>query len=149
MWMEYKNDKNLCYFTLLWGALYLGAGLLQVMKGTELLPYNFLSANMLPPETAGGLVLVVTGAVYLYGTFEFSRGSFEGRAYAYVGLILSLVFGALYFLTSTADLINARILFAEGYEEWTPLSAFKPALYLGMLSLAAYTGWKEKFGFQE
>ena len=147
--MENKNDKNLTCFTLLWGTLYLAAGLFQVMKGAGFLPYNFISANMLPSEIAGGLVLVVIGAVYLYGTFEFSKGSFEGRAYAYVGVILSLLFGVLYFLTFVADLINARVLLADGFEQWTPLSGFKPALYLGLLSLTVYTGWKEKFGLQE
>ncbi|MCO5382370.1 MAG: hypothetical protein NHB15_10030 [Methanosarcina barkeri] len=85
----------------------------------------------------------------MYGTIEFSKGSSAGKAYAYVGIILSLLFGALYFLTFTADIINAWVLFADGFEKWTPLDGFKPALYLGLLSLAIYTGWEEKFRLKE
>lgn len=146
--MENKN-KALTYFTLLWGITYLAIGSLQVLKGAGLLPKNFIASNLLPPEIAGGLVLVVVGAVYLHGTVEFSKNSSEGRAYAYVGIVLSMLFGALYSLNFIADLINAWVLFAEGFEEWTPLVDFKPALYLGLLSLAIYTGWENKFKLQE
>jgi len=146
--MENKNNKALT-FTLLWGTLYLLAGLLQVIKGAGILPSNFISADLLPPEIAGGLVLAVIGAVYLHGTIEFSKGSFEGKAYVYVGIILSLLFGMLYFLTFVADLINAWMLDTDGFEQWTPLAGFKPALYLGLLSLAIYTGWEKKFRLQE
>lgn len=146
--MENKN-KALIYFTLLWGITYLAIGSLQVLKGAGLLPENFITATLLPPEIAGGLVLAVVGAVYLYGTIELSKDPTEGRAYAYVGIVLSMLFGALYFLTFTADLINARVLFAEGFEEWTLLVDFKPALYLGLLSLVIYTGWENKFKLQE
>ncbi|WP_269849608.1 hypothetical protein [Methanosarcina horonobensis] len=103
--MENKN-KALTGFTLLWGIIYLVIGSLQVLKGAGLLPENFISVNLLPPEIAGGLALAVVGAVYLYGTIEFSKGSFEGKAYAYVGIVLSLLFGALYLLTFIADLIT-------------------------------------------
>lgn len=146
--MENKN-KIMTYFTLLWGIIYLVIGSLQVLKGAGILHENFISTNLLPPEIDGGLALVVVGAVYLYGTIEFSKGSFEGKAYAYVGIVLSLLFGALYLLTFIADLINARVLFAEGFEEWTSLSGIKPALYLGLLSLAVYTGWEKTFRLQD
>lgn len=145
--MENKN-KALTGFTLLWGITYLVIGSLQVLKGAGLLPENFISANLLPREIAGGLALAVVGMVYLYGTIEFSKGSFEGKAYAYVGIVLSLLFGALYLLTFIADLINARVLFAEGFEEWTPLSGIKPALYLGLLSFIVYTGWEKTLRLQ-
>jgi hypothetical protein len=146
--MENKN-KNLTYFTLLWGVMYVILGLLQALKGAKLLPDDFLSVNLLPPELAGGLVLALVGAVYLYGTLEFSKGSFEGRAYAYVGIVLSILFGIIYFLTFAADLINAWVLFAEGFEQWTPLADFKPALYLGLLSVVVYAGWKKEFRLQD
>ena len=146
--MENKN-KALTYFTLLWGTLYLSIGSLQVLKGAKLLPDDFMSTNLIPPEIAGGPVLAVVGAIYLYGTIEFSKNSFEGKAYAYVGIILSILFGILYFLTFTANIINAWVLFAEGFEEWTPLVDFKPALYLGLLSLAIYAGWEKRFRLQE
>ncbi|WP_440945039.1 hypothetical protein ACSAZL_12850 [Methanosarcina sp. T3] len=146
--MENKN-KTLTYFTLLGGITYLVTGGLQVLKGAGFLPENFITANLLPPELAGGLVLVVIGAVYLYGTVELSKGSLEGRAYAYVGIVLSMLFGALYSLNFIADLINAWVLFAEGFEEWTPLVDLKPALYLGLISLVIYMGWENKFKLQE
>ncbi|AKB52527.1 hypothetical protein MSBRW_3274 [Methanosarcina barkeri str. Wiesmoor] len=146
--MENKN-KNLTYFTLLWGVMYMILGLLQALKGAKLLPDDFLSVNLLPPELAGGLVLALVGAVYLYGTLEFSKGSFEGRAYAYVGIVLSILFGIIYFLTFAADLSNAWVLFAEGFEQWTPLVDFKPALYLGLLSVVVYAGWKKEFRLQD
>ncbi|AAM06842.1 TPA: hypothetical protein HA338_16950 [Methanosarcina acetivorans] len=146
--MENKK-KTLTYFTLLWGITYLVIGGLQILKGAGLLPENFITANLLPPELAGGLVLVVIGAVYLYGTVELSNGSLEGRAYAYVGIVLSMLFGALYSLNFIADLINAWVLFAEGFEEWTPLVDFKPALYLGLISFVIYMGWENKFKLQE
>lgn len=146
--MENKN-KNLAYFTLLLGIMYVISGILQTLKGAKLLPDDFISTNLFPPELAGGLVLVVVGAVYLYGTLEFSKSSHEGRAYAYVGIVLSILFGIVYFLTFTADLINAWVLFAEGFEQWTPLNDFKPALYLGLLSVVVYAGWKKEFMLQD
>lgn len=146
--LNYEN-KALTYFSLLWGIIYLAIGSLQVLKGVRLLPDNFISSSLLPPEIAGGLVLAVVGAVYLYGTLEFSKGSSAGKAYAYIGITLSMLFGALYFLTFTADLINAWALFSDGFEQWTPLDGFKPALYLGLLSLAIYTGCEERFRLQE
>lgn len=147
--MEYKNQKTLSYFCLIWGTFYLIAGLLETLKGAGLLSETFISANLLAPELAGGLVLMIIAAVYLHGILEFSRGSSEGEAYAYVGLMLSLLFGALYFLTFLADLINARVLFADGYENWAVISGFKPALYLGLLSIAGYVSLKNKFEFSE
>lgn len=146
--MENKKE-TLTYFTFLWGMIYLAIGILQVLKGANLLSNDFISSSLFPPEIAGGLVLAIIGAVYLYGTIEFSKSYVEGRAYAYVGIILSIIFGALYFLTFTANLVNAWVLFAEGFEQWTPLSELKPALYLGLLSLVIYSGWENKFRLQE
>ncbi|MDQ1275197.1 MAG: hypothetical protein QG610_770 [Euryarchaeota archaeon] len=149
--MEKKNktlnyeDKALAFFTFLWGVIYIVIGSLQVLKGTGLLPYDLISTNLLPPEIADGLVLALVGAVYLYGTVEFSKSFSEGKAYAYVGIVLSLLFGALYLLTFVADIINAQVLEADGFEEWTPLAGIKPALYLGLISLAVYTGWENAF----
>ncbi|MDI9394406.1 MAG: hypothetical protein QM426_02850 [Euryarchaeota archaeon] len=146
--MENKN-KTLTYFTLLWGVTYLAFGSFQVLKGFGLLPLDFISQDLVPPEIAGGLVLVIVSAVYLYGTIEFSRASFEGKAYAYVGIVLSLLFGGLYFLTFIADLINAWVLAADGFEEWTPISGIKPALYLGLLSLIVYAAWEKTLRLQD
>jgi hypothetical protein len=146
--MENQN-KALAYFASLWGAIYFVIGGLQILKGTGLLPYDLISASLLPPEIAGGLVLAVIGSVYLYGTIEFSKSSIDGKAYAYVGIVLSLLFGALYLLTFIADLINTRVLAADGFEQWAPLDGIKPALYLGLISLAVYTGWENKFKLEE
>ncbi|MFW5987291.1 MAG: hypothetical protein ACOCPU_03645, partial [Methanohalophilus sp.] len=104
-----RNYSRLKFFSLLWGILYMVTGLVQVFKGVGILHASFLSSSMLPAELAGGLVLVVIGAVFFVATFEFSKGSFEGSAYTYVGILLCLVFGALYFLSMVADLINAYI----------------------------------------
>ncbi|ADE37318.1 hypothetical protein [Methanohalophilus mahii] len=140
-----KNYSGLKFFSLLWGILYMVTGLVQVFKGVGILPSSFLSSSMLPAELAGGLVLVVIGAVFLVATFEFSNNSFEGSAYTYVGILLCLVFGALYLLSMVADLINAYILGMEGYEKWTFIDSFKPALYLGILSGFVYAFWKKRF----
>ncbi|KXS46839.1 MULTISPECIES: hypothetical protein [Methanohalophilus] len=140
-----KNHNGLKYISLLWGILYMAAGLVQVAKGVGLLPASLVSSSLLPAELAGGLVLVVIGAVFFVATFEFSKDSFEGSAYAYVGILLCLVFGTLYFLSMVADLINAYILAMEGYEKWTFVDSFKPALYLGILSGVVYAVWKNRF----
>ena len=144
-----NDNRTLTCFTLLWGATYLGIGGLQVMKGTGLLPHDFISASLFPPAVAGGLVLAIVGAVYLHGTVEFSKGSFEGKAYVYVGIVLSLLFGALYLLTFIADVVNARVLSADGFEQWTLLSGIKPALCLGLISLAVYTAEGKTFRLQD
>ncbi|BBL63447.1 hypothetical protein MSMAT_1387 [Methanosarcina mazei TMA] len=94
-------------------------------------------------------MLAIVGAVYLHGTVEFSKGSFEGKAYVYVGIVLSLLFGALYLLTFIADVVNARVLSADGFEQWTLLSGIKPALYLGLISLAVYTAEGKTFRLQD
>jgi len=140
-----RNYSSLKFFSLFWGILYMVTGLVQVLKGVGILPASFLSSSMLPPEVAGGFVLVVIGAVFFVATFEFSKNSFEGSAYTYVGILLCLVFGGLYFLSMVADLINAYILGMEGYEKWTFVDSFKPALYLGILSGLVYAGWKDRF----
>lgn len=140
-----RNYSSLKFFSLLWGILYMTAGLIQVGKGLGLLSASFLSSSLLPAEMAGGLVLVVIGAVFFVATFEFSKDSFEGSAYTYVGILLCLVFGTLYFLSMVADLINAYILTMEGYEEWTVVDSFKPALYLGILSAVVYAVGKNRF----
>jgi len=140
-----KNHNGLKYISLLWGILYMAAGLVQVAKGVGLLPASLVSSSLLPAELAGGLVLVVNGAVFFVAIFEFSKDSFEGSAYAYVGILLCLVFGILYFLSMVADLINAYILAMEGYEKWTFVDSFKPALYLGILSGVVYAVWKNRF----
>ncbi|APH38830.1 hypothetical protein [Methanohalophilus halophilus] len=140
-----RNYNGLKFFSLLWGILYMAAGLIQVGKGVGLLHASFLSSSLLPAELAGGIVLVVIGAVFFVAIFEFSKDSFEGSAYAYVGILLCLVFGILYFLSMVADLINAYILAMEGYEKWTFVDSFKPALYLGILSGFVYIFWKNRF----
>ncbi|WP_129598223.1 hypothetical protein [Methanohalophilus profundi] len=129
-----RNYSDLKFFSLLWGILYVAAGLIQVGKGVGLLSASFLSSSLLPAELAGGLVLVVIGAVFFIATFEFSKDSFEGSAYTYVGILLCLVFGTLYFLCMVADLMNAIL----AMEKWTFVDSFKPALYLGILSAVVY-----------
>ncbi len=140
-----NNNVSLKYISLVWGILYLAAGSIQLLKGLGLLPEPFISSSLMPPAIAGGLVMMVVAAVFCFGFLNISKDHVEGKAFVYVGILLGLVFGAVYFLDLLADMFNFYFLAREDYSNWTLMDSFKPALYLGILSLVIYAGFKNSF----
>ncbi len=140
------NDNGfLKYISLIWGLFYLAAGSVQLLKGIGILPEPFISSSLMPPAIAGGLVMLVVAAVFLFGFLKISKDTVEGHAFAYAGILLGMVFGAVYFLDLLADMFNFYILASEDYAGWKLIDSFKPALYLGILSLIVYAGFKNTF----
>ncbi|MBP2030705.1 hypothetical protein J2755_001653 [Methanohalophilus levihalophilus] len=142
-----ENHKTMELFSFILGLSYSLAGIVQIGKGIGLLNSAFAESLFIPGETAGGFVLLVVGAVFIAGWNTFRADQQEGIAYVYVGILLSLIFAAVYMLSMVANGMEAYLLSAEGFENWTPLSDLKPAVYLGLAALGAYLGWKEKFSF--
>lgn len=141
-----KNSKNKgkMVFGSIVGSLYIIFGVLQIVVWfgleTEISEVLFIA-----PDIFGGFVLIVIGAVFLYGFKELNVGINEGVAFVYFGILLSLVFAVVYLLIMGADALGAYALGMEDFEGWTPLDDVKPGLYLGILSLLGYLVWRDKF----
>lgn len=142
--MTANKNKGKTAFGLVVGMLYLIFGLAQVFTGlgfgAEAVEALYISGDFLD-----GFVLVVIGAVFLYGFKEQNAGINEGAAYIYVGILLALLFTAIYLLVMGADALSAYGLGSEDFEEWTPLDDMRPAIYLGILSFIGLLKWKSKF----
>ncbi len=89
----YDSGKEKITFSLILGFLYILFGILQAVASTGVV-YIFL----VPGNIMGTFVLIVIGSVFLFGHKELEEGISEGVAYIVVGIMLSLIFGALYLL---------------------------------------------------
>jgi len=141
-----KNSKNKgkMVFGSIVGSIYIIFGLLQIVVGLGL-ESEITDILFITPDIFGGFVLLVVGAVFLYGFKELNAGINEGVAFVYFGILLSLVFAVVYLLIMGADALGAYGLGMEDFEGWMPLDDVKPGLYLGFLSLVGYFVWRDKF----
>lgn len=132
-------------FGLMAGVVYVIFGAIQAVVG---LGYNagWIKAIFVPPDIVGGLILVLIGAVFLYGFKELNAGVNEGVAYIYVGILLALVFTAIYLLIMGADALEEYVIKGEGFEDWAPLHDMKPGIYLGILPFAGLLAWRKSLG---
>lgn len=150
--VQVKTDTRIpVVFSLVSGSLYIFLGLLQLLAGINrifigpdiLIPL----ADMLfvPADIIGSFVLILIGTVFIYGVIEMRSGIYEGVSYAYVGILLSLIFAIIYLFVSTGNMLEAYLLRNEDFADWTPLSDLKPGIYLALLSLFAFIKWKDMF----
>ncbi|MHC1597298.1 MAG: hypothetical protein ACXQT3_03165 [Methermicoccaceae archaeon] len=138
---EDNRDKKV--FGAIAGGLYVAVGLIQLFVG---LGYGswWTAALLIPADAVGGMILILIGAVFLFGFKELSAGINEGVAYIYVGVMLALVFTTIHLLIMGADVLEAYVIQSEDFLGWTPLDDMKPVIYLGVLPLMAAFAWKDK-----
>lgn len=98
-----------------------------------------------PSDLMGSLVLVLIGSIFLYGLMELRSGLNEGIAYVYVGMLISLLFATVYMLVMTGNWMESYLLNDPEITGWSFGNDFRPAIYLGILSLCGYFLWKKDF----
>ena len=143
--MEVSNEnKGKMVFGLIVGLIYTIFAILQILNGFGL-GFDFMDTLMIPADVFGGLVLLVIGSIFIYGFKEMNAGINEGVAFVYFGILMSLVFVAIYLAIMGADALSWYGLGLEDLEGWTPLDDVNPGLYLGLLSILGLLAWKDKF----
>jgi hypothetical protein len=150
--VEEKPDTNVpMVFSVICGSLYIILGLLQMASGAGRIligtDFSIPLAGILlvPADLIGAFVLLLIGTVFIYGVMEMRSGIYEGISYAYVGILLSLIFAIIYLLVSTGNMLEAYLLKNVEFAGWTPLSDMRPGIYLAILPLFAYIKWKDFF----
>ncbi|WMW25585.1 hypothetical protein RE474_02355 [Methanolobus sediminis] len=148
--MEEKQDTRVAMvFSVICGSLYIILGLLQMAAGTgKMVMGNGFSMPLadilfVPADIIGSFVLLLIGTVFIYGVMEMRSGTYEGISYAYVGILLALIFALIYLLVCTGNLLETYLLKNEEFAGWTPLSDMRPGIYLAILPLVAYIKWKD------
>lgn len=129
------------------GILYVVFGILKMLEGFGI-ETGLTESLLIPGDFFGGFCFVVIGAVFLYGAKELSAGIHMGVSYVYVGILMSLVFMAVYLLVMGADILMFYAVASEDYEGWTIIDSMRPGIYLGFLSLAGYVVWRGHFSIQ-
>nr|WP_321497780.1 hypothetical protein [uncultured Methanolobus sp.] len=149
---EEKPDTKLpMIFSVICGSLYIISGLMQLAAGAGRIiigsEFSIPLAEVLfvPADLIGSFVLLLIGTVFIYGVLEMRSGVYEGISYAYVGILLALIFAFIYLLVCTGNLLETYLLMNEDFAGWTPLSDMKPGIYLAILPLVAYVKWKDIF----
>ncbi|MHC1576248.1 MAG: hypothetical protein ACXQTE_02735 [Methanosarcinaceae archaeon] len=137
-------NKNKMFFALAAGILYVLFGCMQIVAQFGI-KTGLAELLLIPGDIFGGLCLVVIGAVFLYGAKELNSGMNMGVSYVYVGILMSLVFMAVYVLIIGASLLEVYLIQNEDYLEWRIIDDIRPGLYLGLLSLAGYVAWRGRF----
>jgi len=141
------HNKEEIVFAALAGVLYTLFGMAHIAEGfginTGLAQYLFV-----PGDILGGACLLVIGMVFLKGAREMTGGINAGVSFVYVGILLSLVFMAVYILTMGGYLLDS-VLVPEDYEEWSIMDSFRPGIYLGILSVIGVLHWKDRFSLNE
>ena len=143
-----KTIKNKYLFGMLAGSLYIIIGILQILTsfGDFLIIEIYL---LIPNDIIGGFILIVIGSVYSFGVYEVRKGIFEGVAYFYVGIILSIFFMMIYSLILLVNYIQANLFQLEEFSNWTPLDDLKPGIYLGILAIIGFILWRENMSIKK
>ncbi|MEZ5335806.1 MAG: hypothetical protein R2741_11510 [Methanolobus sp.] len=136
-------------FSVITGFLYIILGLLQLSAGLGKvlvepdLHIPLTTLLFIPADIIGAFVLLLIGTVFIYGVMEMRSGIYEGVSYTFVGILIALIFAAIYMLVSTGNMLEAYLLQNEDFIDWTPLSDLRPGIYLAVLPLFAFLKWKD------
>jgi len=130
-------------FAALFGILYPVFGLTMIASAVIPVLADLTGPYSIPADPAGGFVLCVIGAVFLFAVRELARASADGPAFLCIGMFLSVVFAAVAFISLGAQGIEIMI-FGEG-GTWDPLQLAVPMLYLAFGSLAGLSVWGRAF----
>jgi hypothetical protein len=142
---SYGNKEMV--FAALTGVLYASFGLLNILEGFGI-DTGMAGSLFIPGDILGGFCLVVIGAVFLNGLREMLKGINAGVSFVYVGILMSLIFAAVYLLIMGGNLLDSYIV-PDDYEGWSVMESFRPGIYLGLLSLLGILHWKNRFSFNE
>jgi hypothetical protein len=142
---SYGNKEMV--FAALAGVLYASFGLLNILEGFGI-DTGMAGSLFIPGDILGGFCLVVIGAVFLNGLREMLKGINAGVSFVYVGILMSLIFAAVYLLIMGGNLLDSYIV-PDDYEGWSVMESFRPGIYLGLLSLLGILHWKNRFSFNE
>ncbi|MBN2109522.1 MAG: hypothetical protein JW705_00330 [Methanosarcinaceae archaeon] len=150
-----RGTRQKMWFALLSGCSYILFGLTQLITGSSKalfgisVPHSIgkVITGMLfiPADAIAGLVLILIGCVFIYGFEEIRSGKYEGIAYVYVGILLSLIFAGIYVLSGFGNTLEVYLLKNETFTDWSITDDIRPEIYLGLLSLLAYLKWKDDF----
>jgi hypothetical protein len=140
----YDAGKEKLTFALVTGSLYIVTGILQALTGAGL-----FSLPLLPGSIMGAFVLIVIGSVFIFGHRELAESNPEGQAFIVVGILLSIIFGILYLLVLSADMLSAYVLESDDFSDWTIMDDLRPELYLSLLAVWGYLKWKDEFSMEE
>lgn len=141
-------------FAALTGFLYILAGSIQfilsiysMFDGNSINSLESTAFGLLfaPSDLMGSLVLVLIGSIFLYGLMELRGGLKEGIAYVYVGILISLIFTTVHTLMMTGNWMESYLLNDPEMIGWGFSEDFRPAIYLGILSLCGYFLWRKDF----
>lgn len=148
---EMPDTRIPMIFSIITGTLYIFLGLLQLSSGIGRILLGpdvqipLTNILFIPADIIGAFVLLLIGTVFIYGVMEMHNGIYEGVSYAYVGILIALIFASIYILVSTGNMLEAYLLKNEDFIDWTLLSDMRPGIYLAALPLVAFIKWKDMF----
>lgn len=116
------------------GAIYFLFGLF------ELLPID-LSVALIPFDPLGGLVMVLTGGIFLRGYVLEARGE-GGTPYLYFGIGFAIFFTLVYLGIYIAGMLEHIVLKNPDYADWSLLGNIRCEMYLCVLPLIGALKWK-------
>ncbi|MDK2826592.1 MAG: hypothetical protein PWQ63_1010 [Methanolobus sp.] len=145
--MTHSYGNKEIAFAALAGVLYVFFGLLHIVEGLGI-DTGMAGLLFVPGDILGGFCLMVIGAVFLNGLREMHQGINAGVSFVYVGILMSLIFAAVYLLIMGGNLLDSFIV-PDDYEGWSVMETFRPGIYLGLLSLAGILYWKDRFSLNE
>ncbi len=149
-----EKSREKVLFSVVAGFLYVLAGSIQFVlsigamfdiNSVNSLGNSALGVLFIPSDFMGSLVLVLIGSIFFYGLMELRNGLNEGIAYVYVGIIISLIFATVYMLVLAGNWMESCLLNDPEITGWSFSDDFRPAIYLGILSLCGYILWKNDF----
>ncbi|WP_214044649.1 hypothetical protein [Methanomethylovorans sp.] len=147
--------KEKMLFASFTGLLYVLAGSIQLFFSLctmmDLCNMSYFKSDIAdllfaPSDLIGSLILLLIGSIFIYGMLDLRNGSNEGIAYIYVGILISLLFAAVYVLVMTGNWMDSYLLNDPEIKGWDFVNDLRPAIYLGALPLCGYLIWKKEFG---
>ena len=144
-----KLDKNfskyMAVYAAVLGVFYIIVGSVEFITAFWnwfIEPGDNLSLLGLPcDDLFGGLAALIIGIVFL-GAIPLWKARYESIGFVLVGALLSVTFGAVYFLIVGADGFETLLAYSSG-EEWTwewltagtlGVGLFRPEIWLAFLS---------------
>lgn len=136
------QDKKTA-FSALFGVLYVFFGLMMIMAAIVPDLTEPAGRVVVPADPAGGFVLCVVGAVFLFSYRHLKAGSADGAAFLYMAMALSVLFGIVALLSLLAEGADL-VLFGEG-EPWDPAMLLVPMVWLAVIPAIGLYAWGRDF----
>jgi len=142
--------KAVAVYSALIGLLYVSFGLMEVLDGFGIAwgaPSGIGEIAFIRGDVFAGVMLMITGSVYLAGIRLQSRGAREGISFLTVGVLLSTVLFGLYLAIMASNSLG-YILGFEDWGEWAWTDDVRPGVWLWVLSfpgalIALKKEWRE------